>query len=135
MFFMHPEGTGAWGIATDFPIELQFWGYIGEHEGFRLDSEQPITSLNEIAWRRWWEIFITNSYGRLQIEIERTMPGLSYDEQSRHAAARWRLVFDPPAFESLSGVLRFRSLRIATGLCLTNPGGSSVAKKKCSMGC
>lgn len=110
MSFMHPADTGAWGIATDFPLELQFWGYIGEHEGFRLDSEQPVTSLNEIMWRRWWELFITNSYGRLLVGIERTMPGLSYDEQSRHAAVRWRLIFDPPVFESLSGIPALQEL-------------------------
>lgn len=53
MSWMHPTGAGAWGIGSDFPLELQFWGYIGECEGFHLEAEQPVSSLDEIMWRRW----------------------------------------------------------------------------------
>lgn len=88
MSWMHPTSAGSWGIGSDFPLELQFWGYIGECEGFHLEAEQPASSLDEIMWRRWWDIFIKHSYGRILVEIERTMPGLSPEEQSRRAAAR-----------------------------------------------
>lgn len=110
MSWMHPTSAGSWGIGSDFPLELQFWGYIGECEGFHLEAEQPASSLDEIMWRRWWDIFITHSYGRILVEIERTMPGLSPEEQSRRAAARRRHTFDPPAFQGLSGAPALQAL-------------------------
>lgn len=102
--------SGSWQVITGDPLELQFWGYIGQHEGFRLDAEQPAQSSDEMEWRRWWEFFLTNSFGQLATEVERSMPGAAPAAQLQQASARWQRIFDPPDFHACSGTPSLQAL-------------------------
>lgn len=51
----------SWKVDFDFPIHLQFGGYIAQQEKFGLTETTSVLSQAEFEWRTWWRSLLNIS--------------------------------------------------------------------------
>lgn len=111
---MRSSESTSWQMSSDVSEELQFCGFIGQREGFRLVGAPAGTAV-EAAWRNWWEELLARGRdSRLQYgQLARDTLGLPPHGrlvQLRELATRRFEDFGPPTFPGLADVPELQRL-------------------------